>query len=285
MAYLPPIEAQDILICPSRWAHTNSKILQTYSNWIESTSLREDGCRLTNHPSKPKTSANSARREANKQDVSPSVRRARHTDAPWSHSVMNVPRTYHMWNTYKRWQKHHHFNILQERHTSTKRKAEIKPPDSSYRNSMLVGSVDPSRGRHCDKWMWEIHKHIDQVPVPKMVSFNSQLPLYPFVLLVASFVVMAHKQLRPLHMPTVAIPQWNWAFEELQIGAGKISSLLQLFQSGERKGNGEAPIWMWMWKRSQIWIRVCHVWSTPTNDPPKSEQPLSESKNPPPGLL
>lgn len=118
MAYLPPIEAQDILICPSRWAHTNSKILQTYSNWIESTSLREDGCRLTNHPSKPKTSANSARREANKQDVSPSLRRARHTDAPWSHSVMNVPRTYHMWNTYKRWQ-----NII----ISTYYKRDIHP--------------------------------------------------------------------------------------------------------------------------------------------------------------
>ena len=126
-----------------------------------------------------------------------------------------------------------------------KRKAEIKPPDSTYRNSMLVGSVDPSRGRHCDKWMWEIHKHIDQVPVPKMVSFHTQLPLNPFVLLIASFVVMAHKQLRPLRMPTVAIPQWNWTFEELQIWAGKISFLLQLFQSGEREGHGEAPFWMW----------------------------------------
>jgi hypothetical protein len=85
-----------------------------------------------------------------------------------------------------------------------------------------------------------------------MVSFHSQLPLNPFVLLIASFVVMAHKQLRPLHMPTVAILQWNGTFEELQIGAGMISFLLQLFQSGEREGNGEDPIWMWMWKRSQI---------------------------------
>ena len=87
--------------------------------------------------------------------------------------------------------------------------SSLQIKQSTYLDSMLMSSISPTRRRQSNQTMREIHKHINQVPMPNPVRIRITPPLNPLIIRIPSRHIMAHQNPRPSRQLTITLSNFN----------------------------------------------------------------------------